>query len=564
MSARAPIDCCGGRPTSSAEMSTARSVIGASGVLEPLAPFMTSPVGRPSTLNLEAFLVAAQLNALARHHRAHLVQIARVLNALSAEQRASLGLVRWDEDEAYFRVERLFVKLCKVLESAHESKVAGEPRRLDAAWFANAIARAAVPPELRVSTSIAVDGTDVETWGALRGELAIVDVDGDSETRPVEPDGSPLVRRIRKPKVKVLGVGPDGRKVYTADPDARAGHRSSTNSRAAGPYVGYELHLAVQARDVRWTNGVDRTTLGPEVAGLVTTFTLAPAGTHRARAIVPALLDAKRSGQPIADIVWDPGYSLCRPETAKFPLAKAGIHTTFQAVTHQRGRRPFRSGAQLIDGQLFSEHVPAELTDTLPMPPRGASTTEKETYEAAFNRRARYRYGRHAGPDEEGATRWRCPFCTGTLRSRAFPATMRRSRTAPLVAVSGTECCDGIVTVAAADLPLWQLIPFGTTAWRIAMGRRQVVESVNAALKGGYVDLARKFLRVFGLVKVTVLLGFTIAAFNLDRVQSFRAKQHARTETPRTRAKRRRGTWSLLLRDRDAVDVAQRPDPPPA
>ena len=57
-----------------------------------------------------------------------------------------------------------------------------------------------------------------------------------------------------------MGIGADGRKQYTVDPDARAGHRSATNSRPAGPYVGYELHLAVQARDVRWTNGIDRTT----------------------------------------------------------------------------------------------------------------------------------------------------------------------------------------------------------------------------------------------------------------------------------------------------------------
>ena len=56
------------------------------------------------------------------------------------------------------------------------------------------------------------------------------------------------------------------------------------------------------------------------------------------------------------------------------------------------------------------------------------------------------------------------------------------------------------------------------------MGRRQVVESVNAALKGAFVDLARGFFRVFGRVKMSVLLGFTLAAYNLDRVRSFRAK----------------------------------------
>ncbi len=64
------------------------------------------------------------------------------------------------------------------------------------------------------------------------------------------------------------------------------------------------------------------------------------------------------------------------------------------------------------------------------------------------------------------------------------------------------------------------------------MGRRQVVESVNSALKGAFVDLARGFFRVFGGVKMTVLLGFTVAAFNLDRIRSFRAKQS--TDEPRS------------------------------
>ena len=82
---------------------------------------------------------------------------------------------------------------------------------------------------------------------------------------------------------KVFGIGPDGRKRYTADPDARAGHRSATGNRNAGPYVGYELHLAVQTRDVRWTNYVDKTTLGPEVPGVITTCNLVPAGSHRGR-----------------------------------------------------------------------------------------------------------------------------------------------------------------------------------------------------------------------------------------------------------------------------------------
>jgi hypothetical protein len=89
------------------------------------------------------------------------------------------------------------------------------------------------------------------------------------------------------------------------------------------------------------------------------------------------------------------------------------------------------------------------------------------------------------------------------------------------------------------------------------MGRRQVVESVNAALKGSFVDLARGFFRVFGRVKMTVLLGFTVAAYNIDRVRSFRSKHNLETDgsashphRPSRRAKRRIGTWAQVVEHR--------------
>jgi hypothetical protein len=82
------------------------------------------------------------------------------------------------------------------------------------------------------------------------------------------------------------------------------------------------------------------------------------------------------------------------------------------------------------------------------------------------------------------------------------------------------------------------------------MGRRQVAESVNAALKGTFVDLARGFFRVMGQVKMTLLLGFTVAAFNLDRIRSFLAKQAAEKDTPKPRAKRRQGTWKQIIQGR--------------
>ena len=206
-------------------------------------------------------------------------------------------------------------------------------------------------------------------------------------------------------------------------------------------------------------------------------------------------------------------------------LAAAGIHQTFQVASHQRGQRPFSGDARLIDGTLFSSLVPEVLVD-LPMPPMGSPEAIKVEYESKFNQRARWRMSRHAGPDADGATRWKCPFCKGLLRSRRFPKTMRRGAGCPLVPViqDVDRCCSGTLTAMPAELALWQKIPFGTTAWRLSMGRRQVVESANASLQGGFVDMSRGFFRVFGVTKVNVMLSFAVAGFNWDRIRSFRAK----------------------------------------
>jgi hypothetical protein len=168
---------------------------------------------------------------------------------------------------------------------------------------------------------------------------------------------------------------------------------------------------------------------------------------------------------------------------------------------------------------------------------------------------------RHAAPDADGATRWRCPFCAGMLRARSFPKTMRRPKTVPLVPIGeGCErCCDGILTAMPAELPWWQRIPFGTTAWRLSMGRRQVVESANAALKGTFADLSRGFFRVFGQTKMTVLLGFTIAGYNLDRIRSFRAKKRAQEADKPKQPKRRRGTWTDVVEPDKTVDGTESP-----
>jgi len=512
-------------------------------------------VGRPCTFTLQGLLVVMAINGARRHHVAHLVELARIVNGLTGHQRTTLGFTKHDPAQTYDRVDRLYLRLCRVLEADHLAEVAGQLELLDHTWFDNTLARASIAPDMFMSSSLAIDGTDVETWGALHGEVVDDDVANELSDERDAPS-APEKRSKARPRAKVLGVGPDGRNIYTSDRDARASHRSATNSRAAGKYVGRELHLGVQTRDVKWTNRIDKITLSDEVPEVIKVVSLVPAGGHRANAVADQLVKAKKAGIALDDVVVDPGYSILAPETWHDKLAVAAIHTTFQLTKYQRGQRPFGGDALLLDGQLYSRLLPDDLLD-LPMPPRGAAESVKMAYESAFNRRAPWRMVPHTRPDADGATRWRCPFCGGLIRSRRFPKTMRGSSRKPVVYLPDdvTCCCSGTFTVMPDALRLWQRIPYGTTAWRKSMGRRQAAESANAGLKGGFVDMDRGFFRVFGTTKVAVLLAFTIVGYNLERVRSFRAKHRIQgpddpidyPPQPVSRKKRRTGTWAELL-----------------
>ncbi|MGA8679526.1 MAG: hypothetical protein WB592_03535, partial [Acidimicrobiales bacterium] len=196
----------GGRPTTTEEFSTARQVVQRSGLVAALAPLLDSDNGRPRHLSLEGLLVAMQVNALHRHHQGHIIEVARVLNAMTPEQRGALGIVQWDADEAYPRVDWLFGRLCRVLEENEHG--------LDASWFANELARAAIPADFLRSRSVAVDGTDVETWGKLHGNSFTIELDGEAaDSQLIEQEQPPP--RVKVRTAKVFSIGPDGRKVYT-------------------------------------------------------------------------------------------------------------------------------------------------------------------------------------------------------------------------------------------------------------------------------------------------------------------------------------------------------------
>jgi hypothetical protein len=127
-------------------------------------------VGRPRSLSVEGLLVAMQVNGLRRHHQATLAEVAWVLDSFTDHQRADLGIKDLRPAQAYDRAEQLFNLLNGALEEGWEVVGGGGITRIDVAWFADRHLEASLEGVPTWSRSVAVDGTDIDTWAKLRGE----------------------------------------------------------------------------------------------------------------------------------------------------------------------------------------------------------------------------------------------------------------------------------------------------------------------------------------------------------------------------------------------------------
>jgi hypothetical protein len=217
--------------------------------------------------------------------------------------------------------------------------------------------------------------------------------------------------------------------------------------------VGRELHLGIAVRTVKHTDGVSYVKFGPDVSPVIVTARLVAPGSHRGDPAVQMAEEAKAQGLCNGVIV-DRGYTQSAPDRFHLPLQALGIAMFTRLKENQRGEKPGIGPARLIDGHLFCDSLPDDLVEPS-MPPLGSTWEEKLPYMARFDQRAAYRYGRLKAPGTDGVTRWKHPVKNGTLRSRRVPASMRKSRTAPLVDLA--EDADlSTVTAGAGELPLYQ------------------------------------------------------------------------------------------------------------
>jgi len=242
--------------------------------------------------------VAAQLNALQRHHRGHLVEIARILNAMTPEQHASLGIREWDPAEAYDRVGATVRQLVQGARRATGSSTASR-------WTPPGLPTGSWPlpsrrsfGRLRRWPSMA---PNLETWGALHGDSSTVGVGWRRRraTQLVEEPASEAQGGAKR--LGWLDVGK--RRNASSTPlirTLRAGQPFPPRTvDRRGPYVGLRAPPGpCRPGTFGGTNGIDRTSLGTGggwrggVRHDVSRWF--PAGTHRGRAVVNDLLEAER------------------------------------------------------------------------------------------------------------------------------------------------------------------------------------------------------------------------------------------------------------------------------
>lgn len=326
-----------------------------------------------------------------------------------------------------------------------------------------------------------------------------------------------MTKKASSGKPRLFGIGDDGRRIWTKDTAARASHRSATNKRSAGTFNGREVHVGVAVPALRGTDTTSWCTFGPDVPPVAVIATLVPAGFHPGDAVVDEMIEARQLGL-CEDAIVDPGYSLKRPESFAIPLAQAGIAATDRPASNQKGDGGRIGAERVLDGQLFSQWVPGQYLD-LKLPGRNATQAERAESMRLHAARAVYRFGRHKAPGGDGTTRWRCPVHQGRLRAKSEPKSMRQSKDKPLVHIpNGAHCCEGVLTLGANELPLMQPTIVGTPAWHAAYGRRNLAETFNSFMHGGFVDIDKGYVCLLEAPgregRIDILVAHTIAGAN--------------------------------------------------
>jgi hypothetical protein len=461
--------------------------------------------GRPREISVRTLLVALLL--LAESGSMHLVRVPSMLNCLDTATRKRLGVVRADGITRR-QVERLYNLIASALKG---SQHAG----FDA--FCDLLLQATLDPACANTSSIAVDGTSVDSWGRRH--------------------------RIRDANGQISWV--------SSDPDA-AWRRKSKDNPWKRPVFGFDLTVAVTIPEVS----------GPDVPLAARSMRFRPANSASVAMGRSVVREVARQQGVLSDVISDREYtSTIDGRDFVLPVRAIGGEPVFELTQNQLGARGTSHGAVMIDGHPFSPSTPPAFFLLTPPPPT-APWTDVQAYQQQVERRAKYAFVPHGSRKANGSQVFQCPASAGKLACPLVPSSSMNlfpALLAPKSASPGSVCSKKYTTFQASDAPLSQRDLFGSAEWFASMSRRSRVEGFFGNVKNEACEnLRRGSIRVRGLVKTGILVAFAVASTNLRLARSF-AKR-----TPKTRAKLRgrpRKTGVLMYKDVFTTDAAANAPP---
>ena len=133
-----------------------------------------------------------------------------------------------------------------------------------------------------------------------------------------------------------------------------------------------------------------------------------------------------------------------------------------------------------------------------------------------------------SGKARTGAIRIRCPQCDGRVMTSAKTWRYRHRRTKPrpnpdipyVGAIEEEYCCRGTVTIPVEKLDTYQLVPYGTPAWKKSYNRRIQIENLNGIVKDRN-GLKDGWCRAFGLAAHNLGLLVLLVAHNLRQAKRY-------------------------------------------
>jgi len=462
--------------------------------------------GRVAQLSAKAVLVALMLG-IDRHKSGHLSGAHEALADLSVAERIRIGAHRSTRDVLHDPTYRQLSSTHDVVVKAFDPTpvpsfrgVAQEDRRahlgahragVDVVAASSTrdevvdrlVEASVFDPYKQMSSSLAIDWTDHETWS--------------------------------RPRAKGDACPP-------YDPDATWGHaKRNAPGAKEQPFFGYYAQVATMVND----DG------GRPVPELVRRIAFGPAEVDPPPLMAATLVRMAGAGVALGDVLADCGYSNRTPKAFALPLRRAGAVLVMDLHPQDRGRKGTYGGAVISNGNLYCPSTPADLVDLEPLT-KGAGKEEAVAHEGLVQERARFKLGVIARPDRRATTRVMCPALLGKVRCPRRPESLSLDYTHPDIAVvpAGTpSCC--VQKTLSVPVEIWaktsQRIDYPSDAHRRSYARRVGAERTYGWLATvATIGIRRGWSRLAGTTKNALMYALAVVVRNIRLIEKFERQEH--------------------------------------